>query len=347
MASEANGRTVLVTGGSGFVGGWVIVALLRRGYAVRTTVRSLAREAEVRAAAARQVGDAAAAVDRLSFCVADLLADDGWDGAVRGADAIVHVASPMPVGEFRGTDLVRPAVDGTLRVLRAGDRAGVRRFVLTGSAVAAQPPAGWVGGPVDETVWTDPAARSSDEYARAKTLAERAAWDFARTHGGEATLTVILPTMIQGPVMGRDIGGTAELVDRLLRGRVPDVPRFGFNIVDVRDLADLHVRALNDPAAAGQRLLAAGEFLWMSDVAQLLRDRLGPAAAKVTTRRLPDWVVRLAALFSPEARLIAPRLGHRQEFTAAKAERLLGWRTRPAADSIVDCARTLIDSPNG
>ena len=347
MATEANGETVLVTGGSGFVGGWVVVALLRRGYAVRTTVRSLAREAEVRAAVGAQV----AAGDRLSVHAADLLADDGWARAAEGADHVVHVASPLPVGEFLGADLVAPARDGTLRVLRAGERAGVRRFVLTGSVVAAMPPAGRAGGPIDgpserpidETVWTDPSAEGLDEYARSKALAERAAWDFVRGHRGEATLTVILAGAVQGPVMGPDGGASAELIERLLSGRVPALPRFGFGIVDVRDLAELHVTALTDPAAAGQRLIAIGDFLWMADIARLLRDRFGSRAAKVPTRRLPDLVLRAAALFSREARLMVPRLGQRPAFTAAKAERLLGWRTRPAAESIVDCGQSLLD----
>ena len=339
MNLQDQGQSVLVTGGSGFVGGWVVAALLEQGYRVRTTVRSLSREAEVRAAVARRVD----AGDRLTFHAADLLADDGWDRATEGADFLIHVASPMPVGEYRGTDLVRPAREGTMRVLRAGEKANVRRFILTGSIVAASSKVAASEHPTNETMWTDPDAATTDEYARSKTLAERDAWDFVRQHRGAATLTTILPGMIQGPVLGKDVGGSAELVQRMLTGRMPGIPRIGFGMVDVRDLAELHVRALTDPAAAGQRLFAVGEFLWLDDVARILRDRLGARAAQVPTRRLPDLVIRLSALFNPEARLMAPRLGQRQDYSAAKALQLLGWRTRPAADSIIDCAQSLID----
>ncbi|MBC8038126.1 MAG: NAD-dependent epimerase/dehydratase family protein, partial [Rhizobiales bacterium] len=297
--SETEAQTVLVTGGSGFTAGWIIIALLNRGYLVRTTIRSRTREAEVRAAMGRQSGY----VDRLTFCSADLLNDVGWEKATEHTDYIIHVASPLPVGEFRGTDLIAAAREGTMRVLRAGEKTGVKRFVLTGSVAAALPPAGYAGGPTDETVWTDPANKATDEYARSKTLAELAAWQFVRDHRGESTLTTILPNMIQGPVIGRDPGASAEVVQRMLLGKVPAIPRIGFGIVDVRDLADIHVAALTHPAAAGQRLIACGEFLWLTDFARLLREGLGTAADRVPVRKLPDWLLRLSAIFSVEARM--------------------------------------------
>jgi dihydroflavonol-4-reductase len=338
MNDDDNGKTVLVTGGSGFVGGWIIVALFRAGYRVRTTIRRLAREAEVRSAVGRQVEVG----DRLSFHAADLLADDGWDQAAEGADYVVHVASPLPVGEFLRQDLIRPAREGTLRVLRAAERAGARRVVLTGSGLAAMPPAGWTGGPTDETVWTDPMAEETGHYGRSKTLAEQDAWRFVREHRGEATLVTILPGCILGPVMGPDSGGSAGVIERMLKGRMPGIPNIGFGIVDVRDLADLHVRAMTHPAAAGERLIADGEFIWLADFPRILRERFGARAAKVTTRRVPDFVIRLSSLFSAEARLLVPLLGKRSEFAAAKADRLLHWRTRPAVESIIDCAQSLI-----
>lgn len=342
MNPELNNQTVLLTGGSGYVGGWMVVALLQRGYRVRTTLRSLTREGEVRAAIAVQVDPA----DRLSFVAADLLGDGGWEGAVEGCDSVVHVASPMGQGMPKGTDLVGPAREGTLRVLRAAACAGVRRVVITSSTVAAQPPVvpGQTQPPrTDETAWTDPAEKGLSEYARSKTLAERAAWEFAEgLPPGAMTLATVLPGMILGPVMAKSVSGSVEAVSRMLTGRFPAIPRIGFSTVDIRDLADLHLRALEAPEAAGQRFLAVSDFLWLSDMAKLLREHFGARAAKVPTRALPDFVLRLAALFSAEARFMAPMLGQRREFNTTKARTLLDWRPRPAPRAVLDCADSLI-----
>lgn len=339
MNSTANGDVVLVTGGSGYVSGWALVALLKQGYRVRTTVRSLAREAEVRAAVARQVDPG----DRLSFFAADLLKDEGWQPAADGADFILHVASPMGAGDSKGQDLIRPAREGTLRVLRAGAKAGVKRVVMTSSLVTALPPASQGSGtPTDETVWTDPTAKGVNHYTHSKTLAEQAAWDFVRQSGGCMTLATVLPGFILGPVLGRDISASLEVVARLLRGEVARLPRLGFSVVDVRDLVDLHLRAMVAPEAAGQRFAGTSNSLWMADMARVLRDRLGNRAAKVPTRPAPDFLVRVAALFNRDLRQLTGSLGQRREFTTAKAERLLGWRARPAEESLVDCAESLL-----
>ena len=362
LSNTDNGQTVLVTGGSGYIGSWAIVSLLRAGYTVRTTVRSLKREAAVRQAVARQVDPA----DRLSFFAADLLHDDGWEHAAEGSQFVLHVASPMPAGEYKGQDVVRPARDGTLRVLKAAAKAGAQRVVMTSSTVTATSSEASRRSVAltDEAAWTDLTAHGSDKngsdkngsdkngsdkaqgmsgYTRAKTLAEQDAWEFVRDSGKSMTLATILAASVQGPVLGQDYSASVDLVVRLLKGQVPAIPRLGFSTVDVRDLVDLHLRAMTMPAASGQRFIGSGDFLWMADIAQLLRQRLGPHAAKVPTRLAPDFMVRFAGLFDSDAREIAPLLGKKNEYSTAKAENLLGWHARPASEAIIDCAESLIN----
>ena len=333
-------ETVLVTGGSGYIAGWIIVQLLAQGCCVRTTVRSRSRETAVRDAIATQVD----AGNRLSFFVADLLNDEGWSDAVSGCNCVMHVASPMGQGEPKA-DLVRPAREGTIRVLKAARQAAVKRVVLTSSTVAAKgplKPAQVAPAATNESTWTNPEEKGLGEYARSKTLAERAVWEFAEQTSGAMELVTILPGMVLGPIMTGTISGSVELISRMLTGKVPALPRVGFSVVDVRDLAALHIQAMRAPEAAGQRFLGVGDFLWMSEMAKLLRDNLGPQASKVPTRRLPDFVLRLAALFQYEARFMAPMLGQRTHFDVSKAATLLGWHPRPASDVVLACANDLI-----
>lgn len=332
-------ETVLVTGGSGFIGGWCIIRLLEQGYTVRTTVRSLVREQSVRAALGRAVD----VEDRLTFHAAELTADAGWDAAARGCDFVLHVASPVVLAQPRTADeLVAPARDGTRRVVDAAIKAGVQRIVLTSSVAAASPDARLRESVSDESVWTDLADPKVSAYARSKTLAERMAWDLIAASGGATTLVTVNPSVVLGPVLSGDYSASVQVVERLLSGRVPGIPRLGFNFVDVRDVADLHVRAMTAREAAGQRFIAAGTFGWMADLATLLRARLGDAASKVPTRRVPDLLVRLAALFNKELRAAVPRLGQKRDFTSAKAQATLGWRPRPLEETVLDCARSLI-----
>ncbi|MEU6818162.1 NAD-dependent epimerase/dehydratase family protein [Streptomyces sp. NPDC046860] len=330
-------ETVLVTGGSGYIGGWCVAELLRRGHTVRATVRAPGRE--------QAVIDAVSAVTdpggRLEFAVADLTADAGWTDAVRGADRVLHVASPL--GARESGDLLTPARDGTLRVLRAATAAGVKRVVLTSAANAASPSSYADEGVTDESLWTDPDDPALIPYRRAKTLAERAAWDFMAGHDGPTELTTVLPGAVFGPVLTPNAEGSVGIVARMLTGAMRGLPRIGLEIVDVRDLVDLHLRAMTDPAAAGQRFLGTGEFLWMADMARVLRDGLGDQARHVPTRQLPDLSVRLAARFGdPALREILPALGRRNRHSTEKAHRLLGWRPRPAEEAVLDCARSLI-----
>jgi nucleoside-diphosphate-sugar epimerase len=331
-------ETVLVTGGTGFVAGWCIVELLRRGHAVRTTVRSLPHAPAVRAA----IASAAGSSERLTFVAADLTRDEGWDAAVAGCEFVLHVASPLGGDAPRDPDaLVAPARDGTLRVLRAATKAGVQRVVMTSAAAAARPPLG-SDRISDETVWADAGDPRFDAYRRSKVLAERAAWAFVAGSAGPTTLTTILPGAVFGPVLTKEKLGSVQIIQRLLDGRPAGIPRLGFTVVDVRDLAELHVRAMTSPEAAGQRFLAAGDFVWMSEIAAALRAKLGDRAGQVPTRDLPDFVVRLLSLFVPQLRMLTPDLGRRNPLTSEKARRVLGFSPRPATTTVVDCAESLL-----
>jgi dihydroflavonol-4-reductase len=337
--SEGQVETVLVTGGSGFLGGWCLVELLRRGHRVRTTVRSLSREPEVRAMVAAEVDPG----DRLSFFEADLRGDAGWAEAVGGCERVLHVASPFPPAQPKDPDeLIVPAREGTLRVLRAALEAGVRRVVVTSSVAAVRnsgkppPPR-----PLTEEDWTDPDNPHLSPYARSKTIAEQAAWEHVREAGAVDRLTVVNPSAIVGPVLSDDRSYSLQVIERMLSG-MPGVPRLGFSFIDVRDVADLQVTAMTAPEAAGERFLAVGPFLWMSEVAEILRERLGAAAAKVPRRSVPNLLVRIMARFDPELRTIVGDLGREQAYSAEKARTRLGWSPRPIADSIVDCAQSLI-----
>lgn len=332
-------QRVLVTGGSGFIGGWCIVELIKRGYEVRATLRSRDHEAAIR----RAVAEHSDAGDRLSFRVLDLNSDTGWAEAAVGCDYVLHVASPLGIGMPKDPRaLIAPAVDGTLRVLRAAAAAGVKRVVLTSSCAAASPRRFTDGVETDETLWTDAGDPKLGAYRKSKTLAEKAAWDFMAGYQGPMQLTTILPGAVFGPVLWKERLGSVSLIQRLLQGKVPRNPRLGFQIVDVRDLADLHIRAMTSPAAAGERFIAVGDFLWVAEVSNVLRARLGEAAARVPRRPMPDWVLRAMALFSPTVRELLPGLGRRHRFSAAKARDRLGWRSRASSTAVGDCAASLI-----
>lgn len=329
--------TVLVTGGTGYVGGWVIVELLKRGYNVRTTIRNPAKEAAVRAAVGTQVDPG----DRLSFAVADLGGDAGWDAAVAGCGYVLHVASPLGDGGEKESDaLVRPAREGTIRVLRAAVKAGVKRVVLTSSCGAATPVKMGVNTVTDEETWSDPSKQ--DPYRRSKTLAERAAWDFMKAEGGATELVTILPSGVFGPVLSQEGLGSVQFIQRIIDGRLPRIPNVGLNIIDVRDLAVAHVDAMITPGAAGQRLIVSGDFMWMKEIAATLKAKLGAQGDKTPTKELPDFVVKIGANFSPALNTLKPLLRRSHRFSSNKARRLIGLKTRPAQDTVVDCARSLL-----
>jgi dihydroflavonol-4-reductase len=335
MAEE----TVLVTGGTGFVAAHCILKLLDAGCRVKTSVRSLARESDVRAML-REGGVEAG--DRLSFVAADLGADAGWDDAVGGCAYVLHVASPMPpAAPKHEDDLIVPAREGALRVLKAAQAAGVKRVVLTSSFAAVGYGYPNRTEPFDETSWTQ-LRPDVPAYQKSKAIAERAAWDYVAGAGG-LELSVVNPVGILGPALGPDYSPSLLLVKRLLDGSVSACPRLIFAYVDVRDLADLHLMAMTESAAAGERFIAvSGEPFSMLDISKALRARLGEAARRAPTRQAPNFLIRLLALRDPQLKVMAPQLGVVRRSTSAKAQRLLGWKPRPVEDTIVDTAQSFI-----
>ncbi len=331
---------VLVTGGSGFIGSHCILQLLAAGHEVRTTVRSLKREGDVRAML--KTGGAEPA-GRLSFAVADLENDAGWSDAVRGCEYVLHVASPFPATIPKNEDeLIVPAREGALRVLRASRDAGVKRVVLTSSFAAIGYGHEPQKAPFDETSWTDPRGADVRPYVKSKTLSERAAWDFIAREGGALELSVVNPVGVFGPVLGPDYSTSILLLQRMLDGAMPGCPRLYFGVVDVRDVADLHLRAMTHPAAKGERFLSvAGDFMSILGIARVLKARLGAAARRVPTMQLPNWLVRLAAMRDPAVKQIVPELGKAKNATSEKAQRVLGWAPRSAEEALVATAESL------
>jgi len=329
--------TVLVSGGSGYIAGFLIRQLVAEGWTVRTTVRSLAGEEAVRQRLA---------VDnsRLTFFAAELLSDAGWAEATAGCSHVAHVASPVPAGVPKDpNEVIAPARDGVLRVLRAAKAARVKRFVMTSSVAAIAYGRGRGVHHFTESDWTDLSKPGLSPYIHSKTLAERAARDWVAKEGGGLELVSICPSVVLGPVWSRDYSASVVVVKKLLDGSLGACPDIGFGVVDVRDLADLHVRALQTPGIAGERFIANDRFLKLRDVADILRAQLSAQAHKVTTRNAPDWAVRIAALFVPVARAVVGELGSVRHQSAAHAKDVLGWATRPAEQSIVDTARALLD----
>jgi nucleoside-diphosphate-sugar epimerase len=334
---------VLVTGGSGFIGSHCILQLLAGGHQVRTTVRSLKREADVRAMLKEGAADSQS-IGRLSFFAADLENDAGWPEAVVGCEYVLHVASPFPSNVPKNDDeLVVPAREDALRVLRVARDAGVKRVVLTSSFAAigyGHPPQ---NAPFNETDWTDLTAEGLTAYVKSKTIAERVAWDFIAREGGNLELSVVNPVGVFGPVLGPDYSTSILIVQRMMDGAVPGLPKLCFGAVDVRDVADLHIRAMTHPAANGERFLAiAGDFLWLVEIAKLLKRRQGAAAKRIPTRELPNWLGRLAALRDPAVKQILPELGKVKNATSEKARRMLGWAPRSNEESIVATAESLM-----
>jgi len=332
---------VLVTGGSGFIGAHCIAKLLADGYRVRTTVRSLSREADVRAMlknAGVKVGDA------LSFASADLMLDAGWKEAVAGCRYVLHLASPLPPNVPRHEDeLIVPARAGALRVLRAARNAGVERVVQTSSFAAIGYGRETMDRPFTEADWTDPNAKELTAYTKSKTLAERAAWDFMAREGGALELATVNPVAVFGPVLGPDYSASIQVVQKLMDGSMPGCPRLTLGVVDVRDVADLHLRAMTSAAANGERFLATGDgFMSVQEIAFVLKARMGEAAKRVSTRTVPDWLMRVGSLFSPVVRQIVPELGKVKNASNEKPRRVLGWEPRSNEDAIVATAESLV-----
>jgi dihydroflavonol-4-reductase len=329
--------TVLVSGGSGYIAGYIIRQLVGEGWTVHTTIRNLAKEANVRALLA---------VDnsKLSFFAADLNSDAGWTEAMTGCSDVVHVASPLPNDKPKTDDeLIIPARDGALRALRAAKIAGVKRFVMTSSAAAIAYGHGNKVQTFTEADWTNVNTPDAYAYVKSKTIAERAARDWVAAEGGEIEYCTVNPSAVLGPVWSDDLSSSIEAVKKLLEGALPGCPDFGFGIVDVRDVADLHVRALTAPNMAGERFIASGPFLKMIDIATILKNGMGAQARKVPMRKLPDFLVKLTAMFDPLVKQVVGELGKTRNMDASHAKAVLGWETRSPQESILDTAKSLIE----
>jgi nucleoside-diphosphate-sugar epimerase len=343
--AAAETSPILVTGGSGFIGSHLILQLLNNGHNVRTTVRSLSREAAVR----KSLEDAGADTSKLSFTAADLTSDDGWPAAVQGCVYVHHVASPFPLKLPKHEDeLIVPARDGTLRVLRAAREAGVKRVVFTSSFAAV----GYGYSATRKEVFTEADWSVVDKsqgitvppYQKSKAIAERAAWDFIEKEGGELELAVVNPVGVFGPVIGNDVGTSVQIVKKLMDGSVPGCPQVSFGVVDVRDIADLHIRAMNDPKAKGERFLGVNDkgVVSILDIGRIIREKRPEKAKKVPTMQLPNWLVKVVALFDPSIRQIVPELGRTLEISNEKAKSVLGWTPRSTEESIVDTVDSLV-----
>lgn len=329
-------QTVLLTGISGFIAKRIAFDLLQAGHTVVGTLRTPAREDEVRAAlSAHGLDDGTIA--RLRFVTLDLTSDAGWPEAMRGVDAVIHTASPFPLAQPKDeNDLIRPAVEGTVRVLHAAEAAGVTRVILTSSIEAVMH--GAKSGPVTEADWTDITAPTVSAYTKSKTLAERAAWDFVAQHP-RMQLTTINPGMVLGTPMDRHTGSSVSVIARILRGKDPVVPDIRLPVTDIADVAAAHVAALERPEAAGERFIVADRFVAMPEMARVLKSTF--PQRRIATRIAPRPLLRLLALFDPEIRLILPWLDWRATLENQKVRGELGLRITPSEDSIRATGRFL------
>ena len=338
---------ILVTGASGFIGSWCVIDLLQQGYEVRGTLRDLDRAASLKRTIAQQLGEVHSAelIDRLEFCQASLTDGRGWQEAIAGTDAVFHVASPVPI--VRPADpqeVIKPAVDGTLNVLNSAQAVGVSRIVMTSSVAAVSGNSVGLDRRFDATHWSDTGSGDLSPYAASKTLAEKAAWEFCEQHP-EMELTTINPALVLGPAVEADYGSSLETLVKLLKGQLPLVPRLGFEIVDVRDVAALHRLALAQ-SAINQRLLCAAGFRWFIDISKNLAAQLDAETdaehrRKLPKRELPDFLVRFAALFVKELGDFLPNIGKTTHYDTAPAL-ALGWQPRSPEEAALAGAKSLI-----
>jgi dihydroflavonol-4-reductase len=332
---------VLVTGASGFVAQHLILQLLAKGYSVRGTLRSMKRAEEVRGVLAKHDERA----KDIAFVEADLSSDAGWADAVKDCAFVQHVASPFPAVHPKDEmELIRPARDGALRVLKAAKAAGVKRVVLTSSMAAIAYGHGDKRAEIsDETMWSNPDGPDNTPYTKSKTIAERAAWDYVNGEGKGLELVAINPTGILGPALSADVSTSLEIPIRLLNGKTPGLPRLGFSFVDVRDVAECHVKAMEIPEAAGQRFLASEGFMWFTEAADVLRQEFPAYDAKIPKRKVPDWLLKIMAAFQPIYRQTVTELGRTRKASNAKATKVLGVTFRTAREALVSSAKSLID----
>lgn len=333
-------KTVLVTGGTGYVAIHIILQLLQKNYNVKTTLRSMQRKDEI---IMMLKNGGITSIENIEFVEADLISDNNWDKAVNNCDYVLHVASPFPQGEPKDeNELIIPAKEGTLRVLNAAKKAGVKRVVMTSSFGAI----GYSTNPKNhiftENDWTDPNTKLT-AYIKSKTIAELAAWDFIKNNGGNLELTVINPVGIFGTVLGKDFSSSIQLVEQLLKGKMTAIPKLNFSIVDVRDVADIHIKAMTNPKAKGQRFLATSDdSTSLAEIANLLQSKSYDFGNKIPIRVLPNWFVKALSVFKPELKSVSKQLGTVKVLSNDKAKKVLGWQPRNWETTIIDTAESLI-----
>ncbi|MDR3006809.1 MAG: aldehyde reductase [Sphingobacterium sp.] len=335
-----NKETVLITGGSGFIASYCMITLLKNGFKVRASLRSL-NKSELVKKMLKQGG--INNFEDLSFVLADLGNEASWENAADGCQYVIHTASPTPFTNAKTEDdFVIPAVNGVLNVMRAAKRAGVKRFVLT-SAFGAVGMGTKKTTPYTEEDWTvlnDTVA----PYQKSKTISEKAAWNFIENEGNGMELSVVNPTAVAGPILADDFSHSIQNIKQMLEGQMKGCPKIISGYVDVRDVADLHFKAMIMPEAKGERFIAAsGRGLSLLDVANILRDNLGEKANKVPTKELPNWVIKLIAVFNPKLKTVVPLLGMVKHASSEKAIKMLGWKPRPTKEAILATANSLFE----
>lgn len=335
-------QTVLVTGASGYIAKHIVLQLLNTGSTVVGSVRSLPRGEEIIAAVRPHLTSEDDLESRLRFVPLDLTADDGWAAAMEGVDALMHTASPFPLEQPKDEDdVIRPAVDGTLRALRAAKAAGINRVVLTSSGVAVMNKELAPGqNAYNEDDWSDLNSPTSNAYVKSKTLAERAAWNFVANDAPEMELTVINPAFVLGPPLDHHFGTSMQVIQRVLRGKDPAIPNFGFPVVDVRDIAAMHVKALSKPDSIGKRIIGSAGFMWFLEMAQIIAKQ--HPDMKITTRKAPDWLVKFLSLFDKAIKSIVPILGREQRIDNSRAKDILGMDFIDTAESVRQSADYLV-----
>lgn len=345
MTDTNKGSLVLVTGGSGFVAGHCILLLLEKGYRVRATLRSLSKKDGVLNMLST---GGISSFENIEFIETDLTADKNWAEAVQDCEYVLHVASPIFLRLPKHEDeMIRPAVDGTIRVLKAARDAGVKRVVITSSFAAVGYSHTDPNTLITEKEWTDHNDKTLSAYLKSKTMAEKAAWDFMAKEGDTLELTVINPMAIFGPSLGPELSSGFELLKKMLDGSMKATPKIDLGIVDVRDLADLHLRAMVNPKAKGERFLAlSGGVMSLHQIAMLFKEKLGGRAKNVSTKVLPDWLVRIVALFNPQAKAIVPQLGRVRNASNQKAKTILGWVPRTNEEAALATAESLFRYDN-
>ncbi len=339
--TEIQSKTVLVTGASGFIGKHCVLQLLEQGYKVRGTLRNLDREKHLREVFSLHTQ----AVDHLEFVQTDLSKDDGWSEALSECEYVLHVASPFPdVMPQSEDDLIRPAVDGTLRVLKAASTANVKRVVLTSSDAAIHGGHSEKVRGFDETDWSD-LSGNIDAYTKSKTLAEQAAWEYVKKQDSNQPLelTVINPSFVMGPLLdGAALGTSAKFIKGFLSGTYPGTARISMTIVDVRDVAAAHLAAMRNPMATGNRYICASELIWLTDVVKLLNQNFAERGYKVSTLQFPDWLVKIYSFFDKSVKGEVPNLGREFSVSNKKIKDELGIQFRSAKEAIIAMAESLL-----